>query len=416
MTAAPTPAYPADSVNILLVDDEPANLTSLGAVLEPLGQRLVQATSGAEALRYVMEQDFAVILLDVRMPGMDGIETASLIRARKRSQATPIIFLTGLDSAPERIFQGYSAGAVDYLTKPVVPSILRAKVETFIDLERARARLRAEIAERQRAAAELQALNALLAERNRQLADANAELDAFCGAVSHDLRTPLAHLEGFLELLEISVREKLGAKEQEYVRVMHDATQRMRQLIADFLRFARLGSQDLEFRHVNMDALVASALDELRAAHELPLEGDCASANGDLPSPRAPRIEIAPLPPAYGDPQLLRQVWTNLLSNAIKYSRTRVPPIIEVRAQVENDHVVYCVQDNGVGFEMQPAQKLFSAFCRLHRASQFEGVGLGLASVKRIVERHGGTVGAKGALDQGATFWFTLPRLPVAAS
>lgn len=431
MTIASSSAHADAPVNILLVDDEPANLTSLTALLEPLGQRIVQATSGAQALRHVLEQDFAVILLDVRMPGMDGIETASLIRARKRSQATPIIFLTGMDSAPELVFQGYSAGAVDYLTKPVVPVILRAKVEAFIELERVRARLRAEVAERERAAAELAGLNALLAERNRQLADANAELDAFCGAVSHDLRTPLAHIEGFLELLEISAGDKLGPQEHDYVRVMRESMRRMRQLISDFLDFARLGSSELEMAPVDTHALVVSALEELLPGGGRPQPAapgpEGGEAPGDRPAaapeggaesssppapPSLPRIDIAPLPPAWGDARLLRQVWINLLSNALKYSQTRTPPIIEVRGEVEPERVVYRVRDNGVGFDMQRAQRLFSAFFRMHSGSRFEGVGIGLASVKRIVERHGGTVGAEAAPGQGATFWFALPRRP----
>ncbi|HWP18014.1 MAG TPA: ATP-binding protein [Burkholderiaceae bacterium] len=381
-------------VNILLVDDEPANLLSLTALLEPLGQRLVQANSGAEALRHVLDQDFAVILLDVRMPGMDGIETASLIRARKRSQATPIIFLTGMDSAPDRVFQGYSAGAVDYLTKPVVPVILRAKVEAFIELERARARLRAEVQERERAASELAALNRLLEERNRQLADANAELDAFCGAVSHDLRAPLAHVEGFLELLEISAKDKLGTKEREYVHVMRDTTQRMRQLISDFLHFARMGTSDVQAGMVDMDAVVAEALEDL----------------GPMPEGREIRLDIAPLPPARGDARLLKQVWINLLSNAVKYSNMRDPAVVEVRGEIEAQRVVYRVRDNGIGFDMARAERLFSAFFRLHTPGQFEGVGIGLALVKRLVERHGGHVGAQSAPGQGATFWFALPR------
>ncbi len=280
-------------------------------------------------------------------------------------------------------------------------------------------------------AAELAGLNALLAERNRQLADANAELDAFCGAVSHDLRTPLAHIEGFLELLEISAGDKLGPQEHEYVRVMRESMRRMRQLISDFLDFARLGSGDLEMAPVDTHALVASALEEVlpgggrpEAAAPGPEGGQ--APRGDRPAapeggaesssppshPNVPRIDIAPLPPAWGDARLLRQVWINLLSNALKYSQTRSPPIIEVRGEVEPERVVYRVRDNGVGFDMQRAQRLFSAFFRMHSGSRFEGVGIGLASVKRIVERHGGTVGAEAAPGQGATFWFALPRRP----
>ncbi|AKJ30934.1 sensor histidine kinase [Caldimonas brevitalea] len=383
-----------DTVSILMVDDEPANLLALEGVLGPLGQRLVQAQSGAEALRRVLDDDFAVILLDVRMPDMSGIETATLIRSRRRSQTTPIIFLTGLEKSPEMMFEGYSAGAVDYLTKPVVPAILRAKVEVFIELERARASLKREIEQRERAAGALEALNLLLEKRNGELAAANAELDAFCAAVSHDLRTPLTHVEGFIDLLQASAASKLSPGEQQYVGTIRESTMRMRQLIGEFLRFSRLGATELTTAPVDMETLVRECLEQLQ------------------PATQGRRIEwrLEPLPLASGDQELLRQVWVNLLSNAVKYSQTRDPACITVTGEVTGDEVVYRVTDNGVGFDPARAGRLFSAFYRLHSGSTFEGVGVGLASVKRIVQRHHGRVWADSAPDQGATFCFALPR------
>lgn len=382
------------TVSLLLVDDEPANLLSLEAILEPLGERLVRAESGQEALKRVLDEDFAVILLDVRMPDMSGIETATLIRSRRRSQTTPIIFLTGLEKSAEMMFEGYSAGAVDYLTKPVVPAILRAKVEVFIELERARSRLKDEVRERERAAAELSAVNALLARRNEELAQANAELDAFCAAVSHDLRAPLAHVEGFVELLQASANSHLQPKEAEYLASIRTETVRMRELIGDFLRFARLGAAEPQFAPVDMERLARETLDDLARA---------------LPAGTV-RWEVGRLPPAEGDERLLRQVWVNLLSNALKYSRTRQPARIRVDAQEHDGELVYSVQDNGVGFDPQRADRLFNAFFRMHASSLFEGVGIGLASVKRIVQRHGGRVWAEAKPDEGATFHFALPR------
>ncbi|MCW7541980.1 response regulator [Aquabacterium sp. A7-Y] len=390
----------SDPVSILMVDDEPANLLALEAVLGPLGQRLVPAQSGQEALKRVLDDDFAVILLDVRMPDMSGIETASLIRSRRRSQTTPIIFLTGLEKSPEMVFEGYSAGAVDYLTKPFVPAILRAKVEVFIDLEQARRNLKREIRERERAAAELEALNLLLERRNAELAAANAELDAFCAAVSHDLRTPLTHVEGFIELLEASAREHLRPTEQQYVHTIRESTLRMRCLIGEFLRFARLGSEALSTGPVDMEALVQDC--RVQLAREI--EG------------RQVEWEVRPLPRAQGDETLLRQVWMNLISNALKYSRTRDPARIWIDAEQGEEETVYRVRDNGVGFDSSKAERLFSAFFRMHAASSFEGVGVGLASVKRILARHGGRVWAQSRPDEGACFCFALPlRAPTAA-
>ena len=381
------------TVSLLLVDDEPANLLSLEAILEPLGERLVQAQSGHEALKRVLEEDFAVILLDVRMPDISGIETATLIRSRKRSQTTPIIFLTGLEKSDEMMFEGYSAGAVDYLTKPVVPAILRAKVEVFIELERARSQLKAEVRERERAAAELAKLNALLAHRNEELAAANSELDAFCAAVSHDLRAPLSHVEGFIELLQAAGGAQRGPKETQYLAAIGSETARMRQLIGDFLRFARLGAAQPELSPVDMHQLVREAVDELSRQREA----------------QAIEWQVGELPAVEGDERLLRQVWLNLLSNAMKYSSTRQPARIRVAGEVQGPEVVYSVADNGVGFDPQRADRLFNAFFRMHSAAAFEGVGIGLASVKRVVQRHGGRVWAKAKPDEGATFCFALP-------
>ncbi|MCM5679442.1 response regulator [Schlegelella sp. S2-27] len=388
------------TVSLLLVDDEPANLIALEAVLEPLGERLVRAESGHEALKRVLDDDFAVILLDVRMPDMSGIETATLIRSRRRSQTTPIIFLTGLEKSTEMMFEGYSAGAVDYLTKPVVPAILRAKVEVFIELERARSRLKDEVQERERAAAELSAVNALLARRNEELALANAELDAFCAAVSHDLRAPLAHVEGFVELLQASAGGQLQPKETGYLTAMRTETVRMRELIGDFLRFARLGAAEPQFTRVDMTKLARETMDELAGRRP---EGSV-------------RWQIDELPPVEGDERLLRQVWVNLLSNALKYSQTRQPARIHVEGASQGDELVYAVRDNGVGFDPQRAERLFNAFFRMHSASEFEGVGIGLASVKRIVQRHRGRVWAQAKPGEGATFHFALPRSAPAPS
>lgn len=382
------------TVSLLLVDDEPANLLSLEAILEPLGERLVRAQSGHEALKRVLEEDFAVILLDVRMPDISGIETATLIRSRRRSQTTPIIFLTGLEKSEEMMFEGYSAGAVDYLTKPVVPAILRAKVEVFIELERARSQLKAEVRERERAAAELALLNSLMARRNEELAAANSELDAFCAAVSHDLRAPLAHVEGFIELLQAAALPQLGPREQQYLEAIGSETARMRQLIGDFLRFARLGAAQPEFAPVDMRQLVHEAVDDLSRQR----------------TPQAIEWCVGDLPTVHGDARLLRQVWLNLLSNAVKYSRNREPARVHVNGEVQGDEIVYSVTDNGVGFDPQQADRLFNAFVRMHAAAEFEGVGIGLASVKRVVQRHGGRVWAHARPGEGATFCFALPH------
>jgi len=379
--------------NILLVDDEQANLDALEAVLAGLGQNLIVARCGEQALKCVLEYDFAVILLDVQMPGMSGIETAALIRARGRSRATPIIFLTGMMRTAEMVFSGYSAGAVDYLMKPLEPEVLRAKVAVFVELDKARHELEREIAERVRIAEQVTELNNALREKNDDLLAANADLESFCHSVSHDLRMPLRHIHSYVSMLEVSAGSKLNPEERRHVHTVQKAAIRMTRLIDDLLAFSRIGRAAMHRQRIRMDELLDETFQELG------------------PELRERHIdwERHAIPDAVGDPQLMKQVWVNLLANAVKYTRPRDPARIEIGADVSSDEVVYYVRDNGVGFNMQYADRLFGVFQRLHADKDFEGTGVGLANVRRIVQRHGGRTWAEGAEGRGATVYFSMP-------
>jgi len=379
--------------NILLVDDEQANLDALEAVLAGLGQNLIVARCGEQALKCVLEYDFAVILLDVQMPGMSGIETAALIRARGRSRATPIIFLTGMMRTAEMVFSGYSAGAVDYLMKPLEPEVLRAKVAVFVELDKARHELEREIAERVRIAEQVTELNNALREKNDDLLAANADLESFCHSVSHDLRMPLRHIHSYVSMLEVSAGSKLNPEERRHVHTVQKAAIRMTRLIDDLLAFSRIGRAAMHRQRIRMDELLDETFQELG------------------PELRERHIdwERHAIPDTVGDPQLMKQVWVNLLANAVKYTRPRDPARIEIGADVSSDEVVYYVRDNGVGFNMQYADRLFGVFQRLHADKDFEGTGVGLANVRRIVQRHGGRTWAEGAEGRGATVYFSMP-------
>lgn len=379
--------------NILLVDDEQANLDALEAVLESLGQRLIRATRGEHALKCVLEHDFAVILLDVQMPGMSGIETAALIRARERSRTTPIIFLTGMMRTAEMVFSGYSAGAVDYLMKPLEPEVLRAKVAVFVELDCARHELEQEIAERVRIAEQVSELNNALRQKNDDLLAANSDLEAFCHSVSHDLRMPLRHIHSYISILEASASSKLNAEERRHVHTVQKAAVRMTRLIDDLLAFSRIGRAAMHRQRIHMDELIDETFQDLAP---------------DLTNRRIDWQRHA-IPDTVGDPQLLKQVWVNLLANAVKYTRPRDPAKIEIGADVAEDEIIYYVRDNGVGFNMQYADRLFGVFQRLHTDKDFEGTGVGLANVRRIVQRHGGRTWAEGAEGRGATVYFSLP-------
>ncbi|HEX9610642.1 MAG TPA: PAS domain S-box protein [Gemmatimonadales bacterium] len=235
-----------------------------------------------------------------------------------------------------------------------------------------------------------------ITERKRieeALRQTNAELEAFSYSVSHDLRAPLRAIHGFARMLVEDHGAQLAEEPRRLLTVIDDNTRRMGQLIDDLLAFSRLGRKELETSRVNMTELVRSIADDLRRA-----EGD-----------RPLDIQIDPLPPARGDRDLLRQVVTNVLQNAVKFTRGRSPTHIHVGHRADDQGGVYYVKDNGAGFDQRYADKLFGVFQRLHRADEFEGTGVGLAIVQRIVHRHGGRVWAEGVVNEGATFYFSLP-------
>ena len=232
-------------------------------------------------------------------------------------------------------------------------------------------------------------------QRTEELHATNSELEAFSYSVSHDLRAPLRHITGFASLLEQHAGEHFDEQGRKYLKTITDATARMSKLIDDLLAFSRMGRTNLSKRRVNLAALVEDARAEV--SHDV--DGRCV------------RWTVHPLPPVEADPALLRPVLVNLLSNAIKYTRTREEAVIEIGAYTsEGRELVVFVRDNGVGFDMAYAHKLFGVFQRLHRADEFSGTGIGLANVRRIVQRHGGRTWADGVVDQGATFYFSLPE------
>ena len=248
-----------------------------------------------------------------------------------------------------------------------------------------------DITEKRRAQEAIRALNADLATRARQLEDMNKELESFSYSVSHDLRAPLRAVDGFARMLEEDYAERLDAEGRRLLGVVRASSRQMGQLIDDLLAFSRLGRQAIARGRVDMRRLVDEVIAEMRARFP------------------TTKIEIGPLPHAEGDGALLRQVWINLIGNALKYSAKAPEPTVSIRGEARDGENVYRVQDNGAGFDMRYRDKLFGVFQRLHRADEFEGTGVGLAIVQRIVARHGGRVDAEAKLGQGATFSFALP-------
>jgi two-component system sensor histidine kinase/response regulator len=381
-TMAESQARPQSIVNILVVDDDSTKRFALKTILAPLGENVVEASSGADGLRQLLRQEFAVVLLDVRMPMMDGFETAQLIRQRPRSELTPIIFVTALDQAETDMGRGYDLGAVDFVFAPVVPAILRAKVAVFVELYRAQQELR-----RYRSQLEV-----LVEERTTALTSINRELEAFSYSVSNDLRAPLLAFDAMSKALLDEYGTKLDKKAKDYLQRMRRASQRMTSVFDGLQSLFRLTSGEIHREPIDITGLVKEVIREIRA---------------EVPS-RKVKVEIAEGMAGSGDKRLVRILLANLLNNAWKFTGSEKDPRIEVGTEIVDGESRVYVRDNGVGFDMIYVHRLFGAFQRLHSQSDFEGAGIGLATARRIINRHGGRIWAEGAVGGGATFYFVL--------
>jgi two-component system sensor histidine kinase/response regulator len=376
------PHKPQSTVSVLIVDDDSTKRFALKTILAPLGENVVEASSGADALRQLLRQEFAVILLDVRMPVMDGFETAQLVRQRPRSELTPIIFVTALDQAETDMGRGYDLGAVDFVFAPVVPAILRAKVTVFVELYRARQELR-----RYRSRLEM-----LVDERTTALTAINRELEAFSYSVSHDLRAPLLAFDGLSKTMLDEYGDRLDKRAKDNLKRMRGASQRMTSVFDGLQTLFRLTSGEVHREQLDITALAKDIVAETRASGKK----------------RDVKVEIAQAMTASGDKRLVRILLTNLLSNAWKFTSVKSSARIEVGTEMVEGESRIFVRDNGVGFDMIYAHRLFGAFQRLHSQSEFPGAGIGLATARRIVNRHGGRIWAEGAAGEGATFYFVI--------
>jgi signal transduction histidine kinase len=398
-----------EPVKILIVDDRPANLLALETILEDLGQELVKATSGKDALRRLLSEDFALILLDVKMPDMDGFETAALIRERERSRHTPILFITA-QKDDEHQFRGYYAGAVDFLYKPINPEVLRSKVSVFVELNRKtdllrkhaaalearNAELESTVRELGKVETEVRRLNAELEQRVRdrtaELTRTNEELKQFAYAASHDLREPLRTIASYTQLLDRRYHGQLDGDGQEFMKYITESAQRMDLLLNDLLSYSHQFKAQQPFVNISSEAVLAGVLMNLDSA----IRGSGAAITHD------------PLPEVISDFVQLGQVFQNLISNSIRY-RGEDPPRVHISAEETEDEVVFSFADNGIGIEPRYHEQVFGIFKRLH-GREYPGTGIGLALAKRIVERHSGRIWVESELGKGATFRFAIPR------
>ncbi len=363
-------------VRLLVVDDEPAHMTALYHTLEDAGYDVTAFPSPTQALEAFSKQSFDLVLTDLQMPGMDGI---SFLRSvQELDQHLVGIVMTG-HGAIDTAIEAMKAGALDYVLKPFRLSTILPVLSRALEVRR----LRLEITH----------LQQRVREHMVELESANKELESFSYSVSHDLRAPLRAISGFSNILVESYSPQLPDEAQHLLNRIMSNTERMGTLIEHLLRFSRLSKQAINKRSINTGALVREVLEELHK---------------EQPT-RSIDVQVQNLPDTLGDLVLIRQVFTNLLSNAFKFTRDHQSAKVIVGYQQLNNEPVYYVQDDGAGFDMQYADNLFRVFNRLHSAEQFEGTGVGLSLVQRIIQRHGGRIWAEAVVNQGATFYFTLP-------
>jgi signal transduction histidine kinase len=376
-------------LRIGLVEDNPGDARLIQEMLRepPVTQfHLTHSTRMDQLLESLERDPIEVLLLDLGLPDSQGMDTFH--RINDRAPELPIVIFSGADD--EQLASiAVSSGAQDYLVKGRINSFLLKRAIRYA-------------MERKRAEEEIRTLNRELerrvAERTAQLLRANKELEAFSYSVSHDLRAPLRHIEGYVAMLQRVTQGILPAKAEHYLHTISSASVEMGKLIDNLLAFSRMGAEQMTEAPVNLTLLVGEVVQSLQMA----------TRERDI------TWRIAPLPVVIGDLSMLRQVLANLLDNAVKYSKKRERAEIEIGvAGAEDDRVIMFVRDNGAGFDMRYYDKLFGVFHRLHAPNDFEGTGIGLATVRRIIDRHGGRIWARAEVDQGATFYFTLRVVPV---
>jgi signal transduction histidine kinase len=368
-------------LSLLVVEDEAIVAMSIKQRLVQLGYQVTGiAASGVEAMMLAEQVRPDLVLMDIGLQGgMDGIEAALEMRRRFR---LPVVFLTAYAES-STLQRAIEAEPFGYILKPFDDRDLKIIIEMAVY--------------KHRAEEEIRQLNTTLdqrvRERTTQLEIAIQELDSFSYSVSHDLRAPLRAVDGFAKMLSDDYADLLGGEGLRMLNVIRGETNRMSRLIDDLLLFSRLGRQPMEQELIDMHAMAQGVFDELSMT-----ETGCHL-----------RLELQVLPPTMGSQAMIRQVWMNLIGNAIKFTRGREPGVIEIGAVVGDDGIpIYSVKDNGAGFDMHYQDKLFGVFQRLHTQQEFQGTGVGLALVQRIVQRHGGRVWAESKVNQGAVFYFTL--------
>lgn len=406
---------------ILIVDDKEENLFSLKTLLQLNLYEVDTAMSGEEALKKILKRDYALIILDVQMPGMDGYEVAENITGYSKTKNIPIIFLSAVNIDKRFITKGYTSGGVDYVTKPFDPDLLLLKVKTFCrlsdqtrELNLTQEALRQENEIRKKAQKSLEEANISLEDKikertkelleiNNELEISNAELQQYASLASHDLQEPLRKIITFSRIIQDRFLSAIPEADT-YIKKVIASTERMRNLIDDLLNYSKLSSS-AKFLLSDLNTIAKDAISDL----ELQIKDKEAI------------IKLEELPSIETVPGQMRQVFQNIISNALKFSKASHPPEIRIwsefidecslsaPAKNEGSFVRLYVQDNGIGFNEIYLDRIFVIFQRLHGKEEYEGTGIGLSIVKKIVEKHNGLISAQSREGEGTTFILILP-------
>jgi signal transduction histidine kinase len=399
---------------ILIVDDNQENIFSLGSLLRLHQFEVDSASSGEEALKKILQYSYALIILDVQMPDMDGFEVAEAISGYSKSKDIPIIFLSAVNTHKRFITKGYASGAIDYVTKPFDPDILLLKIKTFYrlseqtrQLNELQQSLRVEIERRKKAETilerKVEERTKELRRSNQQLEHSNQELQQFAYVASHDLQEPLRKIQTFANMAidyHLENRERVSS----YLHKITDSAKRLRELVSDLLNFSRINI-DERFTKTDLNVIIQETLADI----EVPEGADAPTIHVD----KIPAIEVIPLQ--------MRQVFQNLISNSFKFCRPGVTCRIDIKAELIKEKSIdapassdgdYCritLQDNGIGFSDTYRTKIFEIFQRLNAREEYAGTGIGLAIVKKVIDRHDGLISAHGKENEGAMFTIVLP-------
>ncbi|MHB1988190.1 MAG: sensor histidine kinase [Acidimicrobiales bacterium] len=366
-------------IALLLVDDRDENLAALEAALEPTGHRMVCARSGEQALRELLrEPDFAAIVLDVQMPGIDGYETAEEIRRRDRTNDVPILFLTAIDHDERHRLKGFAAGAADYIFKPIDPEVLRAKIEVFVRLHLNERRLRAQ--------------GELLSRQASELARSNADLEQFAAVVSHDLQEPLNVIAGYLELLVDRLGDHLDEDARRWADTMTACAGRMSALVTEVLSFSQIMSGRAEVSSMLLGDALADALANL--------DRSIAQAGAEISVP-------APLGVAMASRRELARLFQNVIGNCLKH-RGDHPPAVTITSERSGNLVTVAVSDDGPGVPLAEMERVYGVFEQAGEGPRPTS-GLGLAICRKIISRAGGRIWMEPNKPRGVTVRFTLP-------